>query len=350
MKKIIIVCTATLMLVAGAGLLFLTLVDYRPEPVESLKIVGGQGQEAKSDQMFSIYTWNIGYGALGDDQDFFMDGGETSIVASAQRVKDNFNETLKTLEGLRSDFVMLQEVDLKSKRSHKINQAAAIDGVFEGYSHIFAKNFDVWFLPVPLPPLGRVKSGISTYSKYDLTSADRHAFEGNFSWPKKTVMLDRCFTVSRVALDDKAGDLVLINAHFSAYDDGSLKEGQLKTIKDFVVNLYRQGDYVVLGGDWNQTFESIDWRQYPLYKSGEIFKPSLIAKDWLEEGWAFGVADNAPTYRLLNAPYEAGISQVGVIDGFLVSPNIVIEEVMVIDKAFKTSDHNPVWMTFTLKE
>ena len=66
-------------------------------------------------------------------------------------------------------------------------------------------------------------------------------------------------------------------------------------------------------------------------------------------GWKWGVGTNAPTYRLLNAPYEEGITQVGIIDGFLVSPNLEITRVEVLDQNFLYSDHNPVMMTLKLK-
>lgn len=346
--KVLLSLVVVVLMILAMVLLLLTITDYRPESVEDLDLHVKTSQGAKGDEVFSIHSWNIGYGALGDQEDFFLDGGDKVIASSKKVVTGYFDNILDTLDGFDSDFLMVQEIDVKSKRAYKINELDEISKRLEAYTYSFAKNYDVLYIPMPWPPMGQVKAGLGTFSLFDVDEATRYKFDSNYAWPTKTVMLDRCFMVSRIKLKDKANDLLLINAHFSAYDDGSLKEKQLKTMKDFMTQAYESGDYVVLGGDWNQTFESVDTREYPLFENGDWFLPSVIAHDWLDEGWTYGVADNAPTYRLLNAAYEKGVSQVGVVDGFVVSPNVSIEHVSVLDLDFKDSDHNPVHMTFKL--
>ena len=41
--------------------------------------------------------------------------------------------------------------------------------------------------------------------------------------------------------------------------------------------------------------------------------------------------------------------QYHVIDGFIISPNIEKLSINVIDEDFQNSDHNPIYMTFSLK-
>ena len=62
------------------------------------------------------------------------------------------------------------------------------------------------------------------------------------------------------------------------------------------------------------------------------------------------MADNYPTCRLLNAPYTGDYetSQTYVIDGFIVSPNVKVESVQVVNVDFKYTDHQPVRLTVTL--
>ncbi|GAA0178392.1 hypothetical protein SH2C18_14580 [Clostridium sediminicola] len=117
----------------------------------------------------------------------------------------------------------------------------------------------------------------------------------------------------------------------------------------YILEEYNKGNYVVLGGDWNQTFDIIDANQFPLFENGSFYTPYSIPNDWVEEGWNWGVNDNAPTYRLLNEAYKEGKTQTGVIDGFLVSPNVAISQTKVIDLEFTNSDHNPVVMKFMLE-
>jgi hypothetical protein len=38
-----------------------------------------------------------------------------------------------------------------------------------------------------------------------------------------------------------------------------------------------------------------------------------------------------------------------VIDGFIVSPNVTVDTVETLDFGFQNSDHNPVYITVSLK-
>jgi len=345
--KLVGIIIVVLVGLIGICLLTLTLTDYNPEAVIDLEVISNTEEVINLEDTFTIYTWNIGYGGLGDTEDFFLDGGSKVRADEKSDVESFLGNIVETLDGFDTDFAMIQEIDVKSQRAYHINELELISDVFDTYDYSFAKNYDVLFVPIPLPPVGDVEAGLATYSQYTIKDAKRHSFDSNYDWPLNTIMLDRCFVVSEIEVPNQEGNLILINAHFSAYDDGTLREEQLKAIKDYVMTLYNAGHYVVLGGDWNQTFESVD-NEYPLYQKGELFLPSVIPNDWVEEGWSLGISDNAPTYRLLNAPYEEGVTQVGVIDGFLVSPNVSIEMVEVLDLGFKDSDHNPVKMIFNL--
>ena len=78
-----------------------------------------------------------------------------------------------------------------------------------------------------------------TLSKYDAASSVRFSFPGNFSWPLGLFFLDRCFLVNRYTLKNEK-ELLVINTHNSAYDDGSLRDEQLKFLKDFIQAEYKR--------------------------------------------------------------------------------------------------------------
>ena len=46
-------------------------------------------------------------------------------------------------------------------------------------------------------------------------------------------MLDRCFLVNRYPVSN-GNELLMINTHNSAYDDGSLRKQQMDFLKDFL--------------------------------------------------------------------------------------------------------------------
>jgi len=329
---------------------FVTVADYKPDLIEDVDVLGDTTNEIFVGDTIEMSTWNIGYAGLGASEDFFMDDGNSSRPNEKAIVEKYLKGILERIEAIDSDITMLQEVDIYSKRSYYMNQLEEIAALKSDETYSFAKNYDVKFVPVPFPPLGRIKSGIATFSEYDILDSKRYAFEGNYSWPKSTVMLDRCFMVSIVPVEGTDQSLVLINAHFSAYDDGSLRASQLSAIRDFMLKAYNKGDYVIIGGDWNQTFEFIDTDAFPVYKEGQFYLPSIIKNDWLPDGWQWGIDEKTPTYRLLNTEYRENETQVGIIDGFLVSPNIKIVKVEAMDLKFKDSDHNPVIITLELNE
>jgi len=60
----------------GGIILLGTLYDYKPEDITGLKIAGNGSGEEISDSVFTFLSWNIGYGGLGAEMDFFYDGGK----------------------------------------------------------------------------------------------------------------------------------------------------------------------------------------------------------------------------------------------------------------------------------
>jgi exonuclease III len=328
--------------------IFVTVADYKPDLIENLEVFGGINKKISQGDTVKISTWNIGYASLGAAEDFFMDDGKSSRPKKEIVVEEYLDGILDTIEVINSDITMLQEIDIFSKRSYYINQLVKIKSIKPNASYSFAKNYDVKFVPVPFPPLGRIKSGIATFSEYTISDSRRYAFEDNYSWPKSTVMLDRCFMTSTLPIAGTDQNLVLVNAHFSAYDDGSLRASQLAAIKKFMIDSYNEGNYVIIGGDWNQTFEFIDTDAFPIYENGRFYLPPIIKNEWLPQNWQWAIDEKIPTYRLLNTKYIEGETQVGIIDGFLVSPNIKIESIETMDLKFKNTDHNPVIMTFQL--
>ena len=252
------------------------------------------------------------------------------------------NGVINTIDQSDSDFYFFQEVDLKAKRSYYIDEKEMLDTELSRYSNSFAVNYDVNYVPVPFPPMGKVRGGIATYGRYAIDQVNRYAMPGQYSWPTRVAMLDRCMLESRLPIEGVEQELVLINAHFSAYDDGSIREQQLEFIREYVEKEYEKGNYVVLGGDWNQTFPGVDPENYPLYKDGTFWNPNQIEEDWIAKGWTFAYGDGTETYRLLSAPYEDGVTQVGVIVGLLFSTNVKLVSSEGCDMKFKYSDHNPV--------
>ena len=321
------------------ALIWLTIREYRPEAEETLAVPSGSETPAPGSSL-EILTFNTGYAGLDKTQDFFMDGGSQVQPDSRQEVEENLQGIAGILKEHPADVYFLQEVDLDSKCSYRIDQQAYYQENLD-LPGVFACNFKCDFIPYPLPPIGKVESGILTMTDLAVSSASRISLPESFSWPVKTCNLKRCMLETRIPLTGTDRELVLINFHLEAYDSGEGKIRQSQMLAEKLQKEYEAGNYVIAGGDFNQTFEGID--KYPL-KDTDNWAPGVIGEDSLPEHFSFAVDDSYPTCRLLNEPYSGSFdtAQVYVLDGFLVSDNIKVNQVSVINTDFAYTDHQPV--------
>jgi endonuclease/exonuclease/phosphatase family metal-dependent hydrolase len=329
--KIVLLLVLIPVLWVGGNLVYGTLTDFKPATEEQLAIVAVNAE--RPDSIVRILNWNIGYCGLGEESDFFYDGGST-VRMEQSTVQKNLNGVMNTLKYYEDevDIILLQEVDTLSKRSWQLNEYNDIALILPDYNRSFCLNYNVNFIPIPLTdPMGKVMGGLASFNRFTVTNATRHQFPSSYAWPNSIYFLDRCFMVQRMPYQDV--ELVIINTHNSAYDDGSLKKAEMDFLKDFLKTEEEKGNYIIVGGDWNQHAPGTGDRQVP--------------KEYLE-GWTWAFDTSFPTNRNLEKAYVAGETQTQVIDFYLCSPNITVEKVDVANLDFKFSDHQPVLLTAKL--
>jgi endonuclease/exonuclease/phosphatase family metal-dependent hydrolase len=209
------------------------------------------------------------------------------------------------------------------------------------YAAFYGINYNVLFVPVPLSsPMGKVESGILTLSRYIPSQSIRYAYPSKQSWPKKLFLLDRCFLMCRYPLKN-GKQLILINTHNSAFDnDGEQRRDEMVVLKNFVVNEYEKGNYVIVGGDWNQIPPIESAKQYRDVAT-EYFAPLEVSEDFMPPSWKW-ISDGNPTNRFLDTPYIKGKTKETLLDFFLISPNMEAIDIKRVDKHYQHSDHNPV--------
>lgn len=340
----------TLLLIVAGFVIYLTAAEFKPEPVETLEIGGKAQKTIQAGGTLSVLSYNIGYGSLDKTQDFFMDGGKNVRPETDENVRKNIAGIGKIIKEANCDVQFLQEVDKSSKRSYFVDQTAALANLAGG-TNAFAVNYSSQYVPFPLPTIGRVQSGLLTLSSFGANSAERIALTGTYTWPVRVAQLKRCLLVERVPLEGSDRELVLINLHLEAYDDGDAKQLQTEELLKLLEAEYAKGNYCIAGGDFNQTFSEIDASKYPLVDPS-FWKAGTLSSDILPDGWRFAVDGSAPTCRLLNRPYDGDRerTQFYVIDGFIVSPNVEVESVRVIETDFQYTDHNPVKLVASLQK
>lgn len=346
--KIIIWILCILILFAGLYFLAMTVTDYKPKDVVPLK-AENQKTDTLGKNEFTIATFNIGYCGLDDKQDFFMDGGTMSRSSSKEKTEENLEGIGNTLKDLDADFIFVQEIDLRATRSFYLNEYDYLKTLLDNYSTTYATNYKVLWVPVPLSkPMGYVNGGLVTFSKYKIADANRYQYPGTENWPRQLAELDRCFIETKIPLSS-GKSLILLNSHMSAYDKGGfVRKQQLAFLRTYIEAEYKKGNYVVVGGDFNHQIPGTDAKSF---KSEESWPDWLqtIPGDFTPEGFTWGADKNTPSNRAVARAYKEGVNFLSVIDGFLVSPNVEIEQVKGYDLKFKDSDHNPVKIWLKLK-
>ena len=337
-----------------------TLHDWQPVGTTELTTYReADAQRLLPDTNFSVLSWNVGYGALGSEADFFIDAGHR-YVDGGHMVHSPSDHVETYVRGIRSsiastltDFTLLQEVDSLSDRSHGRLLLAELAEA-RGEAHVdFAPNYINERVPVPLfqpwRAYGQVYSGLSSMSRYAVKAAERHSLPGDFPWPDRLFQLDRCVLVQR--LRTASGRLLtLINLHLSAYDsDGSVKAAQLEYVAHLAKAEYAAGREVVLGGDWNLVPPNFPYDRFISDPKSEFVKRAL-PMDYPDQGWTVVYDARLPTNRDLAAPYLRDSSFVSVIDYFVISPGLQAVRARTINQDFAWSDHHPVYVELAWRE
>ncbi len=359
LKIALCVILVPVLLLAGYVAYVLLAYDRLPDNLP-LEIMGNAGSEPvrwpESGAPYRLVSWNIGFGAYESDFGFFLDGGTESRARSRERLEANLARIGALLAAQDADLLLVQEIDIDGTRSHHVNELKALLDSFEGTAlenwwQVFAQNYDSPYLILPLTqPHGANRAGLGTFSSFRIASALRRSLPIETGLTK-FLDLDRCYSVCRIPAEGK--ELILYNLHLSAYtSDGTIADEQLRLLLADMQGEYEAGNWCVAGGDFNKDL---------LGDSSVYFGASDIEYTWAQpipaevfDGVDIALvapldeADPVPSCRNADGPYHEG-QYVLTVDGFLVSPNVEVREARVVDAGFQYSDHNPVYMDFTLQ-
>ena len=229
--KVALYILLALVLIVLAYVIYVFAAYYRVEDWQTLSVVHCDAASAtpmegapQTGVTYRVSSANVGFGAYSDDYSFFMDGGKESRARSGQAVDENMRGEVSLVKDLSPDFALFQEVDIDGTRSWHIAEDAYLSDVMENseFNEVFAQNYDSPYLFYPLiNPHGANQSGIVTLSRHPISSAVRRSLPIETS-VMKLVDLDRCYSVSRIPMEN-GRELVLYNLHLSAYtSDGTI--------------------------------------------------------------------------------------------------------------------------------
>ncbi len=300
-------------------------------------------------QYYWAMTYNIGFGAYQSDYSFFMDGGKSSWAEDEDSVIANTSSMGELVITANPDFIFLQEVDIDGTRSYHVNQLELLNHFIKGYYYTFAQNYDSPFLFFPpWEPHGANEAGIVTYSKGEISEGMRRSLPISDSFSKFTD-LDRCYSVSRVPVED-GKSLCLYNVHLSAYSSDEVRKAQLDMLFGDMQADYEQGNYVICGGDFNHNLKLKN-------EENTSDLASFFPRESLPEGFYMGIDELRAeedvwhdTCRDAGEPYVEGDTETVTLDGFILSDNVAVNYYYHMDWGYEFSDHEPVIMQFKMEE
>ncbi len=330
----------------AAGGVYLTLNEYSPEDTETVEVSGTAARQIAPGTTVSLLTYNIGFGISDSQHDSYEDGGQTVIAESEDIVTANMSGIVSAIISANPDIFLLQEVDRNSKRSLYADEVSYLEYSFSTYNSVFANTRLVSYVPLPisLNMLGKVDSGIMTIAPFAATDAQRVSLVNTDSWPESVYSEKECMLVESFELTNSTKELVVINVQLTDKSADETIE-QYKELCDYIKIEYAKGNYVIVGGDFNALLPSVS-------TSTDSTDIAVVSSSLLISGWKYATDTSTATARVMDSAYDASDKDARyyVTDGFICSPNVIIEDVHTIDTLFEYSDHNPVMASFTLNK
>lgn len=345
MKRVFLILLIPFFLIVaylGTVIWYAGKYDFQPPKSTELHLGGHAEKYQIEKDTLKLISWNIGYGGQGATSDFFFDGGK-SVRMQRATVEKNLKQIKDYLRqyGNQSDLILIQEADIESRRSHYINQMEEIATQLPDYSFAAGKEYDAHFVPVPyFKPLGKVKSYIAAWSRFQPIESYRYSLEGTYSWPSNLYFPDNCYVLQRFPILGEK-QLVVINVHLPDYDNGRIRKQQLEQLKSVLLEEAAKGNLIIAGGDWNHYLKTDD----ASFEGEPNMSP--MPTDFPASDWHLAYDPQSPTHRRLDAPLSAETLRY-ISDFFLLSPGLEALSVNTRKFEFAASDHNPVELRFAL--
>lgn len=355
MNRILKVIIWTVTVPIGLFILFIiysVIVEFRPEPKMKIDeyshlIYPNHDDKAESvlPDTLKIMTWNIGYAGLGDNMDYFYDGGK-QVRDSRERTLHNLNDIISVLKSENADVYFLQEVDMKAKRSYYINQIDTLCRHFPDYHVYYARNYKSWFVPIPVrEPIGQVDGGLVIMAKYHPDLATRFQYPSRFPFPMSLFNLKRCLLALKYNLP--GGKMLMLgNTHCTAFDSGDMRKKETGFLKDFLYGFNDDGGEFIVGGDWNQYPPEYIPSEEEL--ENEFFRPEKLDEKGMHRIARIACDYSNHTARFNDFVYSESSTET-LLDFFVVSNAFTPLSVETKDLKFHSSDHNPVVLRVALK-
>ncbi|MDH5717454.1 MAG: endonuclease/exonuclease/phosphatase family protein [Spirochaetia bacterium] len=227
--------------------------------------------------VLKIMNWNIKFG--GGRIDFFFDCYDKRVLMTENEVTKNLDNLIKKINEYNPDILIVQEIDINSKRAAYIDQVQYIlDRTQLNYA-AYASQWKADY--VPSDGIGRVDSGNAIFSRWKFISAERIALPLRSDQPD----LDKYFYLKRNILKTNINlsggkNIYVAGIHAAAYSTDGTKKKQIDIFKKELDKLKVEGENLIGAGDLNTVPpNSAKTSNFP----DSICEETYIADDYSEE-------------------------------------------------------------------
>ncbi len=283
-----------------------------------------------------VVSYNIGHGQGVKEKAWDYRDKETTLKQLAM-VAD-------AMERMDADVFLLQEVDLDSHRTFRVNQIEYIKSRTKHPYHACANVWEKNYLPFPYwPPahhLGYIRAANCVLSRFPLSNHQRIVFDkpsSNSFW-YNLGYIDR--GIQRVDVDVGGNKIALINLHLEAWEIAA-RELQIKVTNDFIKEIDMP---TILAGDFNTVAPDT------AKTSGFIDDPAVDYSKETTFRWFFAnalnmqiptlSAPNQDKFELYTFPSNDPDRRLDHI--FLFGKSLSFIDFRVVGEAGLASDHLPV--------
>ncbi len=240
-----------------------------------------------------IMTWNIRFGC-GTEILWFGDACGERTILKRDEVTKNLDLIVKTINDIKPDILLLQEVDVKCKRTAYIDQMKYImDKTYFNYGY-YATNWNIQF--IPSDGIGRMDEGNAILSRWKMSDVKLHPLplRNDLDALTKYFYVREIVMSAKVSLQNKK-EIIVINTHLSAFSTDDTKKRQLEKYIQICDDLNLAETQLITGGDYNLLPPNSDSLDYcdedkcedehfhsvgdkPFHKEGSNYEPEI---DWL---------------------------------------------------------------------
>jgi len=197
-----------------------------------------------------VVTWNIRFGIARFP--FFGDSCGDDVILDDDTIEKNMAAIADSLNAIDADIVLLQEVDVSSKRTGYMDQVQyLLDNTNLNYG-CYASMWKADY--IASDGIGRIDAGNAILSKYELTDAERIQLRLRTDQDGLTqyFYLRRNIVKAKIpALTQGAKDFYAVDIHATAFATDDTKQQHIDKYVETLAEIQSSGNYFVTGGDLN---------------------------------------------------------------------------------------------------